>query len=324
MISFEELRSLYDTQLKSRLLELESLRKDVLKFIYFSIAAIVPAAAILIFLFAKGVIGDVWIIVALIGVLIGGLVFIVNSVTYFRKYRDRYKKEVITEIVRAIDPKWEYTYNQSIHLQEYLESNLYTTGVDRYKGDDLITGQIDKTDFRCSEFHTEYKTYTYTKNGGVQEHWHTIFKGLFFHADFNKHIQGETYIAPDFAEKLFGKWGQKFQYSPKGELIKLENPEFEKIFVVHATDQIEARYILTPVMMEALVNIYKLYKRPMHLSFVGSRVYCAISFNENLFEPNIFKSGANFDDIAMIYRLFMLNAVIIKEMNLNTRIWTKE
>ncbi|MDX9892394.1 MAG: DUF3137 domain-containing protein [Bacteroidales bacterium] len=324
MITFEELKTLYENQLKERLLELESLRKQVLKYIFYAILAIVPAAAILIILYANEVIDEVWIIVGLIGVLIGGLVFIVNSITHFRKYRERYKKEVVNEIVHSIDPTWNYNYQQSIQLNEYLQSNLFETGVDRYKGDDLITGQIEKTDFRCSEFHTEYKTVTYTKNGGVQEHWHTIFKGLFFHADFNKHIQGETYIAPDFAEKLFGKWGQKFQYSPKGELIKLENPEFEKIFVVHATDQIEARYILTPVMMEALVNIYKLYKRPMHLSFVGSRVYCAISFNENLFEPNIFKSGANFDDIAMIYRLFMLNAVIIKEMNLNTRIWTKE
>lgn len=324
MITFEELKSLYENQLKERLLELESLRKQVLQFIFYAVLAIVPAATVLIVLYANKVIDDVWIIVGLIGVLIGGLVFIVNAVTFFRKYRERFKKEVVNEIVHAIDSSWNYDYQQSIQLNEYLQSNLFETGVDRYKGDDLISGQIEKTDFRCSEFHTEYKTVTYTKNGGVQEHWHTIFKGLFFHADFNKHIKGETYIAPDVAEKLFGKWGQKLQFSSKGELVKLENPEFEKLFVVHSTDQIEARYILTPVMMETLVNIHNQYKRPMHISFVGSRVFCAFSFNENLFEPNIFKSGANFDDIAMIYQLFMLNATIIQEMNLNIRIWTKE
>lgn len=323
MITFEELKSLYENQLKERLLKLESLRKQVLKHIFFAILAIVPAATILIILYGNAVIEDVWIIVGLIGVLIGGLVFIINAITNFRKYRERFKKEVVKEIVYAIDPSWNYKYYESIQLDEYLQSNIFETGVDRYKGDDLISGQIEKTDFRCSEFHTEYKTIIVTKNG-VQEQWHTIFKGLFFHADFNKNIKGETYIAPDFAEKLLGKFGQKFQFSGKGELVKLENPEFEKLFVVHSTDQIEARYILTPVMMEALVKIHNLYKRPMHISFVGSRVYCAISFNENLFEPNIFKSGANFDDISLIYHLFMLNATIIQEMNLNIRIWTKE
>ncbi len=324
MITFEELRSLYENDLKPRLLELEVLRKSVLKFILFTVLEIVPASAVLIYLYTQGIISDVFIIVGLIGVLIGGLVFLVKAITFFRKYRDRFKNEVVTQIVHAIDPNWEYTYNQSIQLNEYLQSNLFETGVDRYKGDDLISGQIEKTDFRCSEFHTEYRTVTYTKNGGVQEHWHTIFKGMFFHADFNKNIKGETYIAPDFAEKLFGKWGQKLQFSSKGELVKLENPEFEKLFVVHATDQIEARYILTPVIMEALVNIQKQYNKQMHISFIGSRVYCAVSFTENLFEPNIFKSGANFEDMGLIYNLFMLNAIIIKELNLNVRIWTKE
>ncbi len=323
MITFEELRSLYENDLKPRLLELETLRKSVLKSIFFTVLEMVPASVVLIYLYSQEIISDAIIIVGLIGVLIGGLVFLVNAITSYRKYRDRFKKEVVTQIVSAIDPSWEYDYNQSIELNEYLQSNLFSTGVDRYKGDDLITGQMEKTDFRCSEFHTEFKTVIVTKNG-VQEQWHTIFKGLFFHADFNKNIKGETYIAPDFAEKLLGKWGQKLQFSTKGELVKLENPEFEKIFVVHSTDQIEARYILTPVIMEALVHIHKQYNKQMHLSFVGSRVYCAISFTENLFEPNLFKSGANFKDIALIYHLFMLNAIIIKELNLNVRIWTKE
>lgn len=323
MITYEELKSLYENDLKPRLLELEGLRKSVLKFIFFTVLEIVPASAVLIYLFAQKIISDVFIIVGLIGVLIGGLVFLVNAITYYKKYRARFKNEVVTQIVHAIDPNWDYSYNQSIGLDEYLQSNLFSMGVDRYKGDDLITGQIEKTDFRCSEFHTEFKTVIVTKNG-VQEQWHTIFKGLFFHADFNKNIKGETYIAPDFAEKLLGKWGQKLQFSTKGDLVKLENPEFEKLFVVHATDQIEARYILTPVIMEALVYIQKQYNKQMHISFIGSRVYCAVSFTENLFEPNIFKSGANFEDMALIYNLFMLNAIIIKELNLNVRIWTKE
>ncbi len=59
-------------------------------------------------------------------------------------------------------------------------------------------------------------------------------------------------MLPDFAEKLLGKFGQKFQKSfTHGKLVKLENPEFEKEFVVYSSGQQEARYILTPVMMEA-------------------------------------------------------------------------
>ena len=139
---------------------------------------------------------------------------------------------------------------------EYWQSDLFRLPYDRYSGDDLISGVIDRTDFRCSELHTEYKEVTY-RDGKRHETWVTIFRGLFFHADFNKHINGNTYIEPDNAERLFGSWGRKLQGSNKGKLVKLEDPEFEKLFVVFSTDQVEARYILTPAIMHALVELRK-------------------------------------------------------------------
>jgi hypothetical protein len=39
--------------------------------------------------------------------------------------------------------------------------------------------------------------------------------------------------------------------------IELENVEFEKIFDVYSDDEIEARRLLTPKMMEKLVNFAK-------------------------------------------------------------------
>ena len=119
-------------------------------------------------------------------------------------------------------------------------------------------------------------------------------------------------------------FGKKLQASTKGRLVKLENPEFEKLFAVFSTDQIEARYILTPAIMEAMVRIHKQYKRKMYLSFTGTRVYVAMSFNKNLFEPKIMGKGVNFNDVEFMFNLFVMNETIVHELNLNTRIWTKE
>jgi hypothetical protein len=49
-----------------------------------------------------------------------------------------------------------------------------------------------------------------------------------------------------------------------------------------------------------------------------------MSFTKDLFEPRIMSSGIKFSDIDGMYDLFKIIEVIIKEMNLNTRIWTKE
>lgn len=149
------------------------------------------------------------------------------------------------------------------------------------------------------------------------------FNGLFFLADFNKHIQGETFVMPDTVERLLGKFGQSIQKSSKGELVKLENPEFEKLFAVFSTNQTEARYLLTPAIMEGMVKIRKEVGANCYFSFIGERVYCGIEFNKALFEASVTRS-VRFADVEFMHSLFLLIETIITEMNLNARIWTKE
>jgi hypothetical protein len=332
MIKKEELQSLFENELKDKLAGLEGLRKSVARRILGGIAliALPIIIGIAVFVYIDSNINMSmdglakvlpFIIIAFI---ITGIVLLILNIKKKKEYRRRYKIEVVCEVVKAIDSEWSYAPDDRITQSEYYSSDLFRKNFDRYKGDDLISGSIEKTDFRCSELHTEYKEVTHDKDGKRQEHWVTIFKGLFFHADFNKNILAKTYVEPDTAERLLGKFGQKFQMSSKGKLVKLENIEFEKTFAVYSTDQTEARYILTPAIMEALVNIYKMYKRRMYLSFIGSRVYVAMSFKKDLFEPKIFTSGVKYSDVEFMFNLFMMNATIIHELNLNTRIWTKE
>ncbi|MBN2165953.1 MAG: DUF3137 domain-containing protein [Marinilabiliaceae bacterium] len=329
MIKKEELQSLFEIELKDKLTGLEGLRKCVAKRIFCGIALVALPIIVGIALFAFVSSNNntmQWMVNVspFIVFIIAGIVLLFFGMKKKREYRCRYKADVVSEVVRVIDSEWNYLPDGCITYSEYHSSDLFRQHFDRYRGDDLISGVIDKTDFRCSELHTEYKEVTHDKDGKRQERWVTIFKGLFFNADFNKKIRVQTYVQPDTSERLLGKFGQKLQFSNKGKLVKLENPEFEKFFSVFSTDQTEARYILTPAIMEALVNIYKQYKRRMHLSFVGSRVYVAMSFKKDLFEPKIFTSGVKYDDVEFMYNLFMVNATIIHELNLNTRIWTKD
>lgn len=320
MKSIEELQLLYNNELKQNLELLEGKRKQVLKKIL--LIVLVTALVVTAFLMANNY--PILTYLGIAGILLA-IYFIYKAVVAFRTYRKEFKEKVVREIVKLINPEWNYEPNGHISEGNYMTSKLFTKLPDRYKGDDLVAGVIEKTDFRMSELHSEYKTESTDKDGNRRTTWHTIFKGLFAHIDFNKEIKGETFVLPDTAERLFGKFGQKLQsMSSRGKLIKLENVEFEKLFVVYGADQIEARYILTPTMMEAMVNIQRLYKTNVFFSFIGSRVYFAMSFSKDLFEPRVFKSGVRFDDIKQMNDQFRVIQTIISEMNLNTRIWTKE
>jgi hypothetical protein len=310
--------------LVERLKSLESQRKTIRNRIIIAVLIIIlPFAALLaVPNGSSGSIANISMFGA-VAFVIGGIAIIILTRKKIRDYRAEYKSKVVAEIVKMVDESWDYQADGRIGENEYRKSDLFRDRVDRFKGDDLITGTIDKTDFRCSEIHSEYKTWEKDDDGKTKEEWHTIFKGLFFHADFNKNFSARTYVVPEArgGSKVFSTIGGMAQ---RGDRVKLEDPEFEKIYEVYSTDQIESRYILTPAIMQAMTAIKRELNTSVYFSFIDERVYCAMYFNKDLFEPRIMKSGVNFEDIEKMYNLFATNALIINELNLNTRIWTKE
>jgi hypothetical protein len=324
MKSESELRLIYDNQLKEKLSELENNRKSIQKRYILCVVVVIGLIAFNYYLITLNF-NEVLAIFSVFGSVLFLIFYVYQTSERKKEYRSSFKSNVVAEIVNQINSEWQYQSDSHIGEDTYQRSGLFTHHYDRYSGDDFVTGKIDRTDFQFSELHTQYKQVTYGAKGQRHEQWITIFKGLFMHADFNKEFKGTTYVLPDTAERLLGRFGQSLQkLSSRGELVKLENPEFEKRFVVYGSDQVEARYILTPTMMETMVNFSNRFNDSVYFSFVGSRVYCAISFSGDLFEPNIFRSGVNFYDIKEMYHLFGIIESLIKEMNLNTRIWTKD
>jgi hypothetical protein len=313
IVGLQQLRQLYDTQLKDAIKGMETLRKKT-KF-YYALAIVLGIASY--FLYQN------YLFIVFGVTLIGTLVFLGIAGFSNFKYRVEYKDQVVSKVIHFINPDYEYDPDKRISLEQFNSSKILINEPNSCKGDDYVCGIIDKTFFEFCEFVAQNEYTSKDKDGNEKKEVITLFHGMFFDIDFNKHIKGETFVVPDNAERMLGKLGQQFQSDKRGELVKLENIEFEKHFAVFSTDQVEARYILTPTMMEALVNIRKNIGRSFYMSFIGEKVYCGIEFNKALFEPSIFKS-VNFVDVAFMHSLFTLIETIITEMNLNTRIWTKE
>jgi hypothetical protein len=162
---------------------------------------------------------------------------------------------------------------------------------DRYRGEDYIEGVIDKTDIRLSELHTEYRQVTYDSKGRRNEHWVTIFAGCLLARTSTSTFTGLRWCCPTRSSRGWAGWGQWLQSlsaklgNQPGELVKMEDPEFERLFKVFSTDQIEARYILTPNMIRRIVEFRKKTDSPIRLSFIASRVFVAIPTHHNHFEP---------------------------------------
>lgn len=317
MIKVGEIQELFHRRLKHNIQTIETSRKLILGYQfthilgYFMVLAVILAGKPLVKFDPLAFIG------AFSGSIIVICVFAMAHLGEKRKYLRKYKTYIVKPLVEFIDPTWKYIANKGVNPQEIKQSKLFLQQFDLYQSDDLVSGEVGQTDFRCADVHLQKLS---TLQGA-----HSIFQGLFFHADFHKHFRGSVFVTPDFTK---GKWGNAGIFIQKhligqGELVKMENQEFERLYMVHATNPTEARYILTPAIMEAMVKIRKLYDSPVSFSFINTRMYCAVNFDEQLFEPSIYRSAVKYRDIQFMYALLKLNKLIIEQMHLNTRIWTK-
>ena len=248
----------------------------------------------------------------------GGIIY-----TYLIKdYTQEFKDKIISPLIHALDKNLQYSPDYHVGNHHFTHSKIFTSRLDKLDGNDYVKGKIDDVNIEFSDLHAQTK-YKDTKGN---THYKTIFQGLFIVTDFNKHFKAQTVILPDTAQSTFGDYiGNLLQSHNMGrnELVKMDSVAFEKEFVVYSSDQIEARYILSHSLMEKLLLFKKHSNHPLSLSFVGGKVYLAIAYNKDLFEPSIFHSLLKYK-IAMEYVGTLHLAVgIVEELKLNQKLWSK-
>lgn len=269
--------------------------------------------------------------IAAIGVVVGGNVdfLMVASVTVlfgfgflygrrvFRSFRKVYKESCVRPVADLFGLS--YFPTGCIPSSEFDHALLFPgEAYDCYSGEDYFEGKQGDTDIRFSEI-------TVTRKGEDSDT--IVFNGLLVSADFHKHFNSRTWVIPGSAKSLMGRFGQVLQaLGPfgSGMAVKMENAEFERLFTVYSHDKIEARYILSPLLLERLVELRKRNNLPVRVSFVGSRVYLALSRETDLFEASFWSDSDLRAAARFLCHEILFALSIIDVLNLNVRIWTKE
>lgn len=253
-------------------------------------------------------------------VYIGGGAFIYKML--IKDYTQEFKNKIIEPLIHAIDNKLSYLSEMHVSEHHFIKSELFTQTPDKISGNDFVSGEIDGVHIEFSDLLAQKKH----KDSKGRESLETIFQGLFIVSEFNKHFKGKTIILPDTAQRTFGdligNWLQSKNMG-RDELVKMDDIEFEKEFVVYSTDQIEARYILSPSLMKRVLTFQKKSKHPVYISFIGGAIYLAVYYNKDLFEPSIFRSLLEYK-IAMEYiQTLHLALGLVEELKLNQKLWSK-
>lgn len=195
---------------------------------------------------------------------------------------NKIQKEAKTLLVEPIAREFDLTFIHQCGAQQLvhtLRDMRLLPSWDRSKFEDRIEGRRNGTDFEFFEAHLEEKRTTHTKNG-TRTTWVTVFRGQCLRFDFHKTFYGKTRIVRDAG--WFNAFGTMFSDMDRA---RLEDPEFEKKFEVYTSDQVEARFLLTPDVMQRLLNLEEAFRgAKLRCAFEDGQLFMALEGGD-MFEP---------------------------------------
>ena len=319
MVPAREIDALYESTLAPRLEALESFRLDLRGYlIKAGLLVGIPGVLLMANEVVEAAVPDGygWLTFAvpLVGLVAGTLVavtrYLLPASAASANYHSRFKHDVAVEVFRVVCPTAAYAPFDGIAADVVAESGLFNPR-GTASSDDRVQGTIGATPFQAADLELRYAT------GGKNSTNVVVFRGLFFHLDFNKRLSGTTLVDPrDASGSTLGDRSALVE-------VMLEDPAFVERFRVWSSDAVEARYVLTPSMMERILRLAALSTKPVHLAFRNSRAFLGVNYGRALFEPGIRDSTS----VAAIHEMaaqFGLAEGIVEELDLNTRIWTKD
>jgi len=221
------------------------------------------------------------------------------------KFTTSFKNRIIPKIIGYFG---DFTYKISGKIkEEILKKSHIIPQYNTYKSEDYIQGQFKGVVLEFVETHL------------IREHnkgQKTMFSGMLVLLEMNKSFKGNTIVRTGGGSvktlfssidtilrtnigDVFSQIKKTFFPTTAMEKVGLEDPRFAKMFDVYSTDQVEARYLLTPSFMERLLALAKAYdSTDIQCSFFDNKVFFTIPTHCNLFEPRpIYKSVLNMHDV---------------------------
>lgn len=323
----EEVNTFVEDNLLSDIQDLETSRKKGFsKMILFSVVSILVLLGWFYFQYQmqQGVQIDTnTILIGFVGI---SMLFGVFSLFLQRRHRNSpapsaidftFKTKVFTQLISFINSDFKYIIHGHIALEEFLEMGFFEEKHYDLSGNDQIIGVHSGVPFQLCDLNVSRKRNFTDEKSAPDE----VFYGQIFVAQFNKSFKNEVYIVPKKLESVFSRSDASLHLKNLGSSVKLENPEFMKLFNVYSNDQIEARYILSASMMTRLMDYQQKSNSRLMISFRNNRIFVANYSRKNNFELSIASSLMKNNKIQVFYRELKSQLEIIEDLKLNVNIW---
>ena len=305
--SIEQFKADYENMVVNRILpELQQYEGERKKRLTGAVTAAVILAvlAVLIFIFGPNSSGT--------GKLSGLCIALIFIVWHMLKknFENKIKKKVLPILMRAI-PGFYWQQTPPVTEKDISACKIIPVADKCGKTfDDCFIGEYRKVPVAISE--CEYEI-----GGGNNST--TVFQGVVIRIKMNKDFEGLTLIR---SKKAYNKDKKDLVKKYKLNEVHLEDPEFEKNYLVFATDQIESRYLITTAFMERLKRIQLAFNAEhISCSFFGDSVYIAPHTGADLFSLcSLVKPVDNHEQFTTLFEEFVSILELVDHFKLDKKL----
>jgi hypothetical protein len=242
--------SLYQSKIEPELASLEARRGAAMRF--FLIGLAIGAALVVV---------EVLIGLPMFFPIVTGVVAAVVGYVPLGRLARAGKTAVLNALCAPIGVTYVEKGFEAPAYQTFLQLHLLPSSTSS-QFEDHFSGARGKVAFAFCEAHL-------TRHSGKSEV--TVFQGQMFQLITPRKLLGTTVVLRDSG------WLDRFECPAGLKKVGLEDPEFNRIFVVFGSDQVEAREILDPALMEQLVSLETAYGGAhLRCAFVESDLLIAV------------------------------------------------
>lgn len=223
-----------------------------------------------------------------------------------KKFENKLKEKVMPDLMQAFG---NFTWTKYSVIDDYSirDTHLYNR-FEWKEDDDCFFGSYKGVDININECKLKYEV----RDSKGRKRERTEFEGVLVQLKIPRNFKAHTII-----RKRVALLNRK-DY----EEIKLEDPEFMKIYFVDGSDQIESRYLLTPSFMERFKNLQKAFgAKFLEASFRGNDLMIAITTSKDMFRiGNLNRPLADTKQFTTLLNEFISILDIVDELKLNQNI----
>lgn len=309
MKRLHDFRLFYNHTIHPELIRMERKRKRLLLLLFGSVIFLIGVTIL-----------DIYVDILVVTLFF--LVFIVFYISYIlyriRQFIITFKPNIVNLVLDFIDDEINYgkmTYEpkKMIPKSTFLSSLIFATAAPIYKGEDFIRGSYREMTFELCELNVR----EYSK---VRNRSNYIFKGVFFQGNFNSRAH-----SPKSKVIVLPREFSQYQSRTIKELNRIGcriaedivSRRFQEIFIVMASKNANVNNILSREMQNAILNYREKTEKEIYVSFIGSKIFIAVTEPKDLLEPNVFQSNVSFELVREFFEDLQLLLSVLEDLDVN-------